>query len=130
MRKRRDMAASDQNTQADDITLDEETRRAKLVLHIAQLVRSGAEVVEEAPGRALVIVTRRESIVPNICIAAAGVALYLMAGGIFFLLAVGIALLGWHRKLASGAKRVYLLVRVNERGEISELEMESAAAAA
>jgi hypothetical protein len=103
--------------------LDHETRRSKLTLHIASLVHRGAEVEEQHDVRAVVVVARHPSYLPALALAAAGVALFLTIGGIFFLFAAGAALLGWHRKLAAGVQRVRMLVRIDELGHVSEMEL-------
>ncbi|MCW2956327.1 MAG: hypothetical protein JWO69_1196 [Thermoleophilia bacterium] len=108
--------------------LDEDARRSRLVMHLARLTQRGARVEEQDRYRAVVVVEKpRPSMVPNLVIAALGVGLFLWAGGVLFLLGAGMALLGWHRKLIAGAERVRLLVRVDDSGRVSELEMGTAA---
>ena len=107
----------------DETVLDDEARRSLFVLHLAQLVHRGGRVEEQHGARAVVVVSERPSYVPAMLIAAAGVALFLLAGGVFFLLGAGVALLGWHRKLVAGVEHVRLLVRVDELGCVSEMEL-------
>ncbi|MCW2962361.1 MAG: hypothetical protein JWM90_2748 [Thermoleophilia bacterium] len=107
--------------------LDEDTRRSRLVVHLARLVQRGAKVEEHDRYRAVVVLEKQKpSMLPNLLIAAAGVALFLFVGGVFFLLGAGMALLGWHRKLIATAERVRLLVRVDDLGQVSEMEMGTA----
>lgn len=110
----------------DHAHLDEETRRSRLVLHLARLVQRGATVEEHDRYRAVVVLPRRERQLPNVLIALVGLAMFLWVGGVFFLLGAALALLGWHRKIVAGAQRVRLLVRVDDRGQVSELEMGTA----
>lgn len=106
--------------------LDPETRRSRLVMHLATLVRRGGRVEEQAGYRAVVSMPRRQQMAPNVLMSGAGVGLFLWVGDPLFLLAGGVALLGWHRKLVAGAQRVLLQVRVDDLGEISERELGTA----
>lgn len=112
------------NEQHDEtIILDDEARRSAFVLYLAKLVHRGAKVEEQHAARAVVVVPERPSYLPAIALAIAGIALFLTVGGVFFLLAAGAALLGWHRKLVSGVQYVRLLVRIDELGRVSEMEL-------
>jgi hypothetical protein len=105
--------------------VDDDARSNRLVMHVARLVqRRGAMVETQSQHRAILIVKRGvESIVPNIVIALLGVGLYLFDGGLIFLIGAGLALLGWHRKIVRGAEKIRLLVRVDERGDVTEMEL-------
>ena len=102
--------------------LDEEARLSKLVLHLAKLVNRGGRVIEQTGYRAVVDMPRRQQMVPNAVMSAVAIALFLWLDDPFFLLAAGVALLGWHRKLVAGAERVKLMVRVDDLGRVSERE--------
>lgn len=106
-----------------DDLLDEDARVSRLVVHLAKLVRRGGRVEEQAGYRAVVSMPRRQRFVPNVVVSAVAVALFLWLGDAFFLLAAGVALLGWHKKLVAGAERVKLLVRVDDLGEVSERDL-------
>jgi len=106
--------------------LDDETRLARLVLHLAKVRQRGGTIVEHDRFRAVIEVTQKSSMVPNVVIAALGVAMFLWVGGVLFLLGAGLALLGWHRKLVEGARQIRLLVRVDDLGQVSEMEMGTA----
>ena len=101
----------------------DERVRSEFVLHLAKLVHRGAEVEEQFPTRAVVVVPQRPSYVPNVLFAAIGVALFMTMGGVFFLLGAGAALLGWHRKLVTGVQYMRVLVRMDELGTVSEMEL-------
>ena len=116
------MKTSSDNTDT-MITRDDERVRSAFVLHLAQLVRRGAEVEEQFPSRAVLVVPQKPSYAPNVLFAAIGVALFMTMGGVFFLLGAGAALLGWHRKLVTGVQYVRVLVRMDELGEVSEMEL-------
>jgi len=103
--------------------LDDDARRSRFVLHLAQLVSRGATIEEQHSVRAVVVVARKQTYLPAVLLAAAGVALFLLVGGVFFLLGAGMALLGWHRKLVAGVEHVRMLVRVDELGQVSEMEL-------
>lgn len=106
--------------------LDEEARVSRLVVHVGKLVSRGGQVIEQTRYRAVVDLPRRQQMVPNAIMSALAVALFLWLDDPFFLLAAGVALLGWHRKLVAGAERVRLMVRVDDAGQISERELEPA----
>ena len=108
---------------ATETVLTDEARRSKFVLHLAQLVHRGGRVEEQHAARAVVVVPERPSYLPAVLLAAAGVALFLTVGGVMFLLAAGAALMGWHRKLVAGVAHVRLLVRIDELGRVSEMEL-------
>jgi hypothetical protein len=103
--------------------LDEQARLSRLVQHLALLVRRGGRVEEQQGYRAVVSMPRRSSMLPNVVMAAAGVGLYLWLNDAFFLLAAGVAFLGWHRKLVQGVQYVRLHVRVDDVGRITEREL-------
>lgn len=103
--------------------LDETARQSRLVVHLAALVQRGGQVVEQHGYRAIVAMPRRPQMLPNVVMSALGVGLFLWLDDPFFLLAAGVALLGWHRKLVDGAQRVHLLVRVDDLGQVSEREL-------
>lgn len=107
-------------------SLDPEARLSKLVLHLGTLVSRGGRVVEQTGYRAVVDMPRRQQMLPNAVMSAIAIALFLWLDDPFFLLAAGVALLGWHRKLVAGAERVKLLVRVDDAGQVSEREMGTA----
>ncbi|MBC7462447.1 MAG: hypothetical protein H7287_13905 [Thermoleophilia bacterium] len=107
----------------DQTVLTDEARRSKFVLHLAQLVHRGGTVEEQHAARAVVVVPERPSYLPAILLATAGVAFFLTVGGVVFLLAAGAALVGWHRKLVAGVAQVRLLVRIDELGRVSEMEL-------
>jgi hypothetical protein len=106
--------------------LDEEARLSRLVVHLSKLVNRGGRVEEQVGYRAVVTMPVRQQMVPNVVMAAAGIAMFLWVGDWFFLVGAGVALLGWHRKLVAGAKRMTLAVRVDDLGEVSERVLESA----
>jgi hypothetical protein len=106
--------------------LDEEARLSRLVVHVGKLVGRGGKVIEQTGYRAIVDMPRRQQMVPNAIMSALAVALFLWLDDPFFLLAAGVALLGWHRKLVAGAEKVRLMVRVDDAGQISERELEPA----
>ena len=111
---------------AHDDTLDEEARLSRLVTHLAKLVNRGGKIIEQTGYRAVVDMPRRQQMLPNAVMSAVAVGLFLYLDDPFFLLAAGVALLGWHRKLVAGAERVRLMVRVDDAGEVSERELETA----
>lgn len=106
--------------------LDEQARLGRLVVHLSRLVHRGGRVEEQHGYRAVVSMPQRHNMVPNVLMAAAGVALFLWLHEPFFLLGAGVALLGWHRKLLAGAERVRLMVRVDDLGRVTERELETA----
>lgn len=107
--------------------LDEDSRRSRLAFRVAQLVQRGG-IVEHVHGmRAVVLVHQPQQYLPSVVLALASVAMFLWVGGAFFLLAGGVALLGWHRKLMEGTKRVRLLLRVDDDGVVNETPLEVAA---
>jgi hypothetical protein len=105
--------------------LDEDQRQNRLVLHLAKLVRSGAEIEHHHGVRAIVRRAVRPVLTPNVIMAAIGVALYFTVGGLFFLLGAVLALVGLHRKVTSGEVTQRLLVRVDELGRVKEMELEA-----
>lgn len=111
---------------ASDHPLDEEARLSTLVVHLAALVNRGGRVVEQTGYRAVVDMPRRQQMIPNAVMSAVAIALFLWLDDPFFLLAAGVALLGWHRKLVAGAQRVRLMVRVDDVGRVTERELETA----
>lgn len=106
-----------------DELLDEDARLARLVVHLAQLVNRGGRVEEQHRYRAVVAMPRRQPSGPNVVAATLGVALFLWLGDVVFLVAAGVALLGWHRKLVAGVQQVRVLVRVDDLGVVSEREL-------
>ena len=106
--------------------LDEEARMSRLVHHVGTLVSRGGQVVEQTRYRAVVAMPRRQQMVPNAIMSAAAIALFVWLDDPFFLLAAGVSLLGWHRKLVAGAEKVRLMVRVDDAGHVSERELEPA----
>jgi hypothetical protein len=106
--------------------LDEQARLSRLVMHLGTLVRRGGRVEEQHGYRAIVSMPNRQQWLPNVVMAAIGVAMYLWIGDVLFLLAAGVALLGWHRKLVAGAERVRVMVRVDDVGRIIERRVEPA----
>ena len=106
--------------------LDEEARMSRLVVHVGKLVARGGQVIEQVGYRAIVAMPKRKQMMPNAVMSALAVALFLWLDDPFFLLAAGVALLGWHRKLVAGAEKVRLMVRVDDAGQISERELEPA----
>ena len=106
--------------------LDEQARLARLVMHLSTLVRRGGRVEEQHGYRALVSMPNRQQWIPNVLMAAFGVALYLATRDVLFLLAAGVALAGWHRKLVAGAERIRVMVRVDDIGEVTERRLETA----
>jgi hypothetical protein len=106
--------------------LDEQARLSRLVMHLGTLVRRGGRVEEQHGYRAIVSMPNRQQWLPNVVMAAIGVAMYLWIGDVLFLLAAAVALLGWHRKLVAGAERVRVMVRVDDVGRISERRVEPA----
>ena len=118
------------NEHADDHRteiLDEEARLSRLIVHLGKLVNRGGRVEEQHGYRALVSMPNRQQMVPNVVMATLGVALFLWVHEPFFLIGAGVALLGWHRKLIATAERVRMLVRVDDLGRVSEMELGSAA---
>jgi hypothetical protein len=111
----------------DDVELlDEDARLSRLVVHVGKLVARGGKVIEQTGYRAIIDMPRRQQMVPNAIMSAAAVALFMWLDDPFFLLAAGVSLLGWHRKLVAGAEKVRLMVRVDDAGQISERELEPA----
>lgn len=106
--------------------LDEQARLSRLVMHLASLVRRGGRVEEQHGYRAIVSMPNRQQWIPNVLMAAVGVAMYLWVGDLLFLLAAGVALLGWHRKLVAGAERIRVMVRVDDLGQVTERRVETA----
>ncbi|MCW2950237.1 MAG: hypothetical protein JWN41_1250 [Thermoleophilia bacterium] len=109
---------------ASSSVLDDEARHVVLRRHLAQLVRRGGTVEEQHDARAVVIVPRRPSYLPAIGLAAAGLGLFLTVGGALFLVAALAALLGWHKKLVAGVHLARILVRIDELGHVSEMELD------
>ena len=114
------------NEQGADAPLDEQARLAQLVMHLATLVNSGGRVEEQHGFRAIVSMPNRQQWLPNVLMSAVGVAMFLWLGDVLFLLAAGVALLGWHRKLVAGAERIRVMVRIDDAGQISERRLEPA----
>jgi hypothetical protein len=106
--------------------LDEQARLARLVTHLATLVRRGGRVEEQHGFRAVVSMPDRQRWAPNVLMAAVGIGMFLWVGDWLFVAAAGIALLGWHRKLVAGAQRVRVMVRVDDLGAITERRLETA----
>lgn len=98
----------------------DERRTSLLVLHLASMVRRGAEVEEHHPFRAVVVTPDRQAFWPNAVMAAASIGGWLAASEPMFLLAGAVALLGMHQKLVADARRLRMLIRVDETGTISE----------
>ncbi|MCW2928662.1 MAG: hypothetical protein JWM86_2630 [Thermoleophilia bacterium] len=115
-----------QTSDADIDLLDEQARLSRLVLHLSTLVRRGGRVEEQHGYRALVSMPNRQQWLPNVLMAAFGVALYLATRDVLFLLAAGVALAGWHRKLVAGAERIRVMVRVDDLGHVTERPLETA----
>jgi hypothetical protein len=107
-------------------SLDEEARLSRLVTHLSKMVNSGGKVIEQTGYRAVVDMPRRQQMLPNAVISTIAIVLFITLDDPFFLLAAGVALLGWHRKLVAGAERVRLMVRVDDAGQVSERELETA----
>jgi hypothetical protein len=116
----------DHDFDAHDDSIDSEARLSRLVTHLAKLVGRGGRVIEQTGSRAGVAMPRRQQMLPNAVMSAAAVGLFLWLDDPFFLLAAGVSLLGWHRKLVAGAERVRLMVRVDDAGEVIERELETA----
>lgn len=106
--------------------LDEQARLSRLVMHIAALVRRGGRVEEQHGYRAIVSMPNRQQWIPNVVMAVVGIAMYLWLGDVLFLLAAGVAMLGWHRKLVAGAERIRVMVRIDDLGRITERPLETA----
>ncbi len=106
--------------------LDEQARLARLVTHLATLVRRGGRVEEQHGYRAVVSMPNRQRWLPNVIMAAIGITMFLWVGDWLFLVAAGVALLGWHKKLVAGAQRVRVMVRVDDAGAITERRLELA----
>jgi hypothetical protein len=114
------------NDSLDAAPLDEHARLTRLVKHIGRLVSRGGTIEEQHGFRAIVSMPNRQQMVPNVIMAAIGVAMFVWLGDALFLVAAGVALLGWHRKLVAGAERVKVLVRVDDLGRITERKLETA----
>jgi hypothetical protein len=110
----------------DHAGLDEQARLSRLIVHLATLVNRGGKVEEQHGYRAVVSMPNRQQWIPNVVMATIGVAMFLWLGDYLFLLAAGVALLGWHKKLIAGAERVKVIVRVDDLGEVSERRLETA----
>ena len=106
--------------------LDEQARLTRLIVHLGSLVNRGGRVEEQHGFRAIVSMPNRQQVVPNVVMAAIGVAMFLWLGDWFFLVGAGVALLGWHQKLVAGAERVRVMVRVDDLGQVSERRVETA----
>jgi hypothetical protein len=114
------------NDHIDDAPLDEHARLTRLVMHVGRLVSRGGTVEEQQGFRAIVSMPNRQQMVPNVIMAAIGVAMFVWLGDALFLVGAGVALLGWHRKLVAGAERVKVLVRVDDLGRVTERKLETA----
>jgi len=115
-----DMHDAQPDPQLDVELLDEQARLARLVMHLGTLVNRGGRVEEQHGYRAMVLMPNRQQWLPNAIMSAIGVALFLWTSDPLFLVAGGVALLGWHKKLVAGAERVRVMVRVDDAGEITE----------
>lgn len=111
---------------AHDEILDEQDRLSRLVMHLTTLVGRGGRVEEQHGFRAVVSMPNRQQWLPNVVMAAVGVAMFLWLGDWLFLLAAGVALAGWHRKLVAGAERIRVMVRVDDLGRVTERRVETA----
>jgi hypothetical protein len=116
----------DEQQAPDADVLDEQARLSRLVMHLATLVRRGGRVEEQHGYRAIVSMPNRQRWLPNVVMALVGVAMFLWIGDWLFLVAAGVALLGWHRKLVAGAERVRVMVRVDDVGRVTERRVETA----
>lgn len=105
--------------------LDEEARLTRLIVHLAKLVNRGGTVEEQHGYRAVVLMPNRQQWIPNLIMGAVGIAMFLWFGDVLFLVAAGVALLGWHRKLVAGAQRVRVMVRVDDLGRVTERRLET-----
>lgn len=117
-----------QDTMVDSIedpVLDEDARRSKLTVHLAKLVHAGAKLEMEHGLRAIVVRTEPQRYLPNVFMALLGIIGFAMTREPLFILAGGIAMVGWHRKLVAGIERVRVVVRVDESGRISEQVVEA-----
>jgi hypothetical protein len=106
-----------------DNELTETERTNRLVIRLAELVRAGALIEEQARFRAVVVQRTKETITPNVIMILAGLALFAYTRQPLFALAALVAALGWHRKILSGETVRRLLIRVDERGRVSECEI-------
>lgn len=109
----------------EDQLLDEDARRSKLTVHLAKLVQAGARLEMQHGLRAIVVRTEPTRYLPNVFMAALGLVGFWMTREPLFVLAAGVALVGWHRKLVAGARQVRMIVRVDETGRISEQVVEA-----
>ena len=117
----------DQEAIADETQpLDEQARLSRLIVHLAQLVNRGGTVEEQHGSRAVVSMPNRQQWIPNIVMSGIGVAMFLWLGDALFLFGAGVALLGWHRKIVAGARRVRVMVRVDDLGRVTERPLETA----
>ena len=116
----------DTHAAADVTSLDEQARLARLIVHLATLVNRGGRVLEQHGFRAVVVMPNRQQMLPNVVMATIAVGLFLWLSDPLFLVGGGVALLGWHRKLVAGAERVKVLVRVDDAGRVSEMELGAA----
>lgn len=108
--------------------LDDEQRTNRLVVHLARLVQRGATVVDHHGTRAIVRLKDRPNFVPNIVIAISGLLLFAIAHDVLFLAAIALAIYGWHRKQAAANVVREVLVRVDELGVITEVELSASPA--
>lgn len=104
----------------EDQLLDEDARRSKLTVYLAKLVHAGAELEMQHGLRAIVVRTQPKRYLPNVFLSALGIAGFFITKEPLFVLAAGVALVGWHRKLVAGAERIRTVIRVDESGRISE----------
>lgn len=116
----------DDSIDTNEVPLDEEARLTRLIVHLAKLVNRGGTVEEQHGYRAVVLMPNCQQWMPNVVMGAVGLAMYLWLGDVLFLVAAGVALLGWHRKLVAGAERVRVMVRVDDLGHVTERRVETA----
>jgi hypothetical protein len=107
-----------------EAAVDVATRRERLATHLAQLRNKGATVEERWPLRALVSVPDRQSPLPSIALCVGGVTGWVIADEPLLLIAAGVAVLGWHRRIMAGAQRALVMVRVDESGLVTEQQVD------
>lgn len=113
-------------TVQDTTLLDDEARRSRLAHHLGKLVHAGAELEMQHGLRAIVVRTQKVQYLPNVFLSGAGVAGFYFLHEPLFLAGAAVALVGWHKKLVTGAQKIRSVIRVDERGQISEKVIEAA----
>ncbi len=108
--------------------LDDDTRSNLLVMHVAKVVRDGGQIEEHSRFRAIVRCKTKIDAIPNIVIIAVACALFIVAKGLLFLAAIALSCFSLYRKIEQSSQVRRLLLRIDELGQISELELDATTA--